>query len=801
MPTAPFLATKTADRIDAYWWADIEGLRVRYGSIEPSWNPADSGTNRPIKPWMTDLPVFGAHSVEPLDGSSEPYQFDIVILDEGDALTALFANYSTTAIRTSLISDPGVAGTNLEVSASGGFAIPSDIYVERETMRATAAPDGTHLTVTRGMYGSKAVAHPRTDSDNNQRDVEVADVPPFIVGRKIVLYENRTGLVEADAIKFYGYVDDVPVEKIGAYGIKASGMLSKLSKSLGQDAQTTKLKYALGHPWMNVEDYHSLPLYDPGVSKYPWEHAMTTWCIYVYDSTKFPASATIRVGDEIMHYDAKKAASTNVIELDSSFDGVPNATVDWMFKHNTLKGRGMFSNELFGPYRLGGGGEGAGGGLIGDNDLRLVNLHMADSEVRLVVTHKDFTAGTDPISIILQILQSSGDPAANGNYDKLPATFGCDIHEDDIDVAGFEAAREKYCAEQDLHFCISEPVEAKKWLEEGVLRPFLFFLRETPDGKIGIGRLLTRQEVSQDSTVISLTTDDLGEMPANEKASLPLGEFEWKINFDPGSREYLGTIRVVMGNTGELIGNRARKFSLKCPTCYDYRVTGSDGSGRGGQHLGMADMISEYIAIVWDRFANSPMPKLSIVVPYNRLADIEIGDALKITCAGVANSRTGARGINSEPYQVVEIRPLPADSAAELLLWQVGVNDANYRAIAPAAKVASYNAGTQTATLTPGVFESSGNAADQFATVDLVILLNSEYEPLAGVTPELCSIDDIGHNWIQFADPPATPPAAGDYIVTAKYDNQHTTQKAKWASLADSGGLLGTANDEGHVRQ
>jgi len=82
-----------------------------------------------------------------------------------------------------------------------------------------------------------------------------------------------------------------------------------------------------------------------------------------------------------------------------------------------------------------------------------------------------------------------------------------------------------------------------------------------------------------------------------------------------------------------------------------------------------------------------------------------------------------------------------------------------------------------------------------------VILLNSEYAPLAGATPELCSIDDIGHNWIQFADPPATPPAAGDYIVTAKYDNQHTTQKAKWASLADSGGLLGTANDEGHVRQ
>jgi hypothetical protein len=756
---------------------------------------------------MTDLPVFGAHSVEPLDGSSEPYQFDIVILDEGDALTALFANYSTTAAREDLMADPGTAGTNLNVRASATFAIPSDIYVDRETMRATAAPDGTHLTVTRGMYGSKAVAHPLTDSQGNQRTVEVADTPPFIVGRRIILYENREGLVEADAIKFYGYIDEVkPSKDPGAWQIRANGMLSKLSKSLGQEVPLTTLKHALAFQGVDPADMTGLPRFQAGdVPAWAYGHqAITTWCIAVYDSTKFPASGTLRLGDEIVHYDAKKAGSSKIIELDSSFDSIPNATLDWVMQHPTLKGRGMFSNELFGQFGMVSDDQrqvpiGPWGGPTGD--LRLVRFHPADTEVRLVVTHKDFTAGTDPISIALQILQSSGDPAANGNYDKLPATFGCDIHEDDIDVAGFEDLRERYCHDQDLHFCISEPVEAKKWLEENVLRPFLFFLRETPDGKIGIGRLLTRQEVSQDSTVISLTTDDLGEMPANEKASLPLGEFEWKINFDPGSREYLGTIRVVMGNTNEFYGSKARKFKLECSTCYDHRVTGKDGTVFGGQQAGLASMLSEYIAVIWDRFANSPLPKLILKVSYARLADIEIGDAIKVTCAGVPNMRTGARGLNAEPFQVFEIRPTPADSMVELRCWQVGVNDANYRAIAPAAKVASYNAGTQTATLTPGVFESSGDAADQFATVDLVILLNSEYEPLAGATPELCSIDDIGPNWIQFADPPATPPAAGDYIVTAKYDDQHTTQKAKWASLADSGGLLGTANDEGHVRQ
>jgi len=44
-----FAALNVGPAISAYWWVEIEGLRKRYGTYLPSWNPADSGTNQHIE--------------------------------------------------------------------------------------------------------------------------------------------------------------------------------------------------------------------------------------------------------------------------------------------------------------------------------------------------------------------------------------------------------------------------------------------------------------------------------------------------------------------------------------------------------------------------------------------------------------------------------------------------------------------------------------------------------------------------------------------------------------------------------
>jgi hypothetical protein len=218
--TSNFQATVTDDGIPAHWYIEIEGLRVRYGDIAPSWNPDDSGTNRPIKTYFTKRPQITGQVAEPLNGSTTPHEFTVEIMDVSDAITTLFSA-ADTQYETSTLAVAVTDGTDNTITVADGtqFTAGDDIYIDRETIRVVSIL-GNVLTVTgnRGMYGSEAVGHPLTDDQGNTRVVTVYSHPPFMYTREVVLCEGRTDLLEADVIKFRGYLDDVS-ESNGVYSL------------------------------------------------------------------------------------------------------------------------------------------------------------------------------------------------------------------------------------------------------------------------------------------------------------------------------------------------------------------------------------------------------------------------------------------------------------------------------------------------------------------------------------------------------------------------------------------------------
>lgn len=792
------------DRVRAVWWLDIEGLRVMYGSGVPSWSPADSGTNRPIIEAFASMPRISAQTIEPLDGSTTPPAATVTIVDVDDRITAILASATRLSARTVLTGDIGAADTNIPVGDSSVFSLPCDVYVDAETMRATAAPNGTTITVTRGMYGSRAVEHKVTTDQGYTRAVYITDRPPFILGRRAWLRESRTDAPEDNQlyqVAYSGRIESVS-DVDGAWEIKIGGCLSMLGKVLGLGAPESTLKYPLwGGSW---DDVTNAPYWDfddmtPGGRYWHWRDrdaaarwrkACSTWYVYPNSAEGFPDSpGSIVVGSELIRYLGLKENGTfagDVLVIDDAQEGIPNETVDVYYRLDTHRGRGIMSEQIFSSGRH---------SWLFRTLPKLMVAHQVGEQVKLVVCDEDFTAGADPISVLLSILQSSG-TGSNGDYDVLPEWYGCGIHEDDIDVFGMLAIRDKYIGTDPIKFAITDNVEAKEWLEKNILRPYLLNLYEAPNGKLSLARVCSLHEAEYGNS-IEIGEDDLLEIPALEYGAPPIGEIAWEVNKDPGGSRRYGKINVIFDGAREKYGRLARRIGpLPLDTCYIPEITDA-GSATvfGGQNNYITPLLTDYISTVWDRFADTPVPKLEIKLSYAWAATLRIGDVLKVTCGGVPNLLTGSRGLAESYFQIIELAPSPAESALKVVALQLGMNERQHRLIAPSAVVVSYNAGNKTVMLTQGVYEDSGilPVPGHFAAGDKVTFYTSSYDEMFYDT-----IASIGLNTVVLSSG-AIAPVAGWIMEISDYPTQVAGQKAKYASFADADGMLG-GTDEGHVR-
>lgn len=800
MATSGFIATTGEDAIRAYWWIEIEGIRHRFGSRDPAWNPV-VGPNQHIYPYIEKMPAISPQVAEPLNGTTTPYRFTVDIVDVDEVFTDLMSVFIQAGYST-LDEDLTENETSIDVVDSTGFTIGDDFFVGRETMLITNIVGNT-LTVSRGRYGSRRAEHVDGDPCYNKQ--------PFMLTREIVLHENRRagmpyleadeGLPETDAIKMRGFLEDAE-ENNGVWTLHCAGFLRRLNVRIGENLAHSTLKKDLWGGEINA----GILGQEAGLGVAGFNVAVSN-VVLIGDSTDFQAAGHVLVDEELIRY----------IEIATpppgeTFDGLclSDDAADFTdhFHFTDTGNRGLLADEIFGsdgriPLHE---------NLPGSANIQksiLMSPHKVGAEVKEVIHSDSFTEGTGPAEVILTLLTSTGD-ADNGDYDVLPKGWGCGIDEDYIDVTGIENA----CKEPPLDgfdfapFVIPEAVDCKDWIEENILRPCLLFFVEDEMGLITVKRMYDRNSAIELTTPTALDNDDLVGLPSI-RIGYPFGEFQVKMNWNPGTDDFLGTVICKLDKGNEYYLGAARKFELECKTLYDPRIGRGRGSWTSGDTGDLPGFLAHYLGVIWDNYALKPIPILRFSVGMNMLYYVQVGQVITLTCSGLVDLRNGDRGVVTEYFQIVEAGPNPERSSVDCVAWMIGGNNSNTRLLAPAAKVKSWDAVNHRATLYDDTFTDGIKFQydiDAFAVDDDVMLVDAAYDGLGGGAPAHAAItaihDSTGADdgYLQFAGEPADVPGDGDYVVTGNYNNCQASQTARWAYLADASAELGVVPDDAHKR-
>lgn len=801
MATIPanFTAHYTDNNSNVLWYLEIDGLRKRYGSRAPSWNPADSGTNRHIEPYFLEpgIPQIAGQKSKPLNGSTTPHSFTVELVDVGDALTALFSIHDdTTRNETTLTAACNDSTTTITVDDSTVFSYPCDIYVERETMRATARPTSTTITVTRGMYGSQAKEHRITDASGNSKSVVVSDKPLFMLTRGVRLYESRTGLAEADGIVLRGFLDSIEEDK-GVWSVRCSGFLKQLTGKVGGDAPISRLIEHL-RPAGTMTEEEKLILKDLVSEEFGFAVA-TDYCIIVEADKGYPASGVVQIDNELIRYegiDTTTYTGVDVLFLDSSkktlITSYPNMGKYW--RTFTKKGRAYLITTIKTASDTGWIYQGA---MSAFNEY--ARMHMQEAEVRHCLTDIDFTAGTSPVDVVLQLLLSGGD---GGTYDTLPSAWGLGLPESAIDITGMESIRDELPgADTSLKFVINKEIEVKKWLEVNVLRPARLFFIETWDGKISLGRLYSKFDAEQLGAALAIDESILLDLPKINMGKSPVGRFDILCNYYPPEDRFYGKFTVIMGDRGDMYRGGVRNYKLECEALLAPALGLSPKSWYARSLGTLPNEFKTYMQTIWDRFALAPMPIVDVEIPYSYMAKVPVGSIATLKASQIPNPKSSSRGMNGEYFQVIEAHPLPMRSSVRLVLWMIDIHDKKYRYIAPSAKVKSYSSATKTITTYPHEFTSSSDSqvdAEYMSGADYIRLLDSGYNELTA--GEKLDVTSYSSTQITLKTAPTVTPSDGDFVEVSMYDDVTSSLHNKWTWLADSNDKLGASNDQGDVR-
>lgn len=812
------LATTSRDAFRGRWWISIEGLRVRYGTWSPSWGPADSGANRPVKPWIVDVPSISAQKAEPLNGDTRGVTASVELLDVGDALTSLFAVHNRSGMARSLLAEE-VDATQTEIDVVDGsvFAQDTDLYLDRETIRCTGIAGNT-LTVTRGMYGSQAVAHSQYNPNlATSRNCEVMDRPQFLHTRELVIYCGTYDLLEADCYAWRGIIDGVN-EQDGVWSISASGNLARLKAKIGEKRAHGVLldqlagKY-FGHGSCEDDIIEGQSNWNNAAHESYRTRGRSIW-LGAYEDLNFPTATTttrrlVLIEEELLAYEGNHPVTGSLL-LDGNID--PNADT---YMNNIMtppRGRGMFADLIF-QMDFGISREWSEDGNIWVYRNPLIAPHAAGVEVVHCLWHEDFTAGTDPVSVTLQLLLSGN--GTGGTYDTLPDGWGLGLPEAVVDITAMENLK-PLVAGVDLKFAIVDPTSCYDWLKEQVWRPAMLFPVESLDGKISLCRLYSRHEASAIGATVTLDNSKIlaGTDPRMTFGKPPIGEMTIKINWDPGADEYWSWVKVTFGNSAEFYKGATQTIEIKCQSAYAAGATGQIAGGTAD--LGnVPPVLAGLIATVFDRYALQPSPQIECEVPFNLWPLVEVGAIVRLTSTTLPNVKTGARGITAEYCQVMEVKPNTRKSCLNLRLMYIGVHDAESRRIAPSAKVKSYTADfgpSQKVKLEIYRHEFTSSASsredlDEFAAGDMVRFYDATCCPKNAKIEsalEILSIDTSGATYdvvMLDINKLTYPPADGDFMEISDYDQQAHAQQDKFASQVGTDGTLGAGSATGHVRE
>ena len=269
-----------------------------------------------------------------------------------------------------------------------------------------------------------------------------------------------------------------------------------------------------------------------------------------------------------------------------------------------------------------------------------------------------FTATVNPITFALQVLTSTG-AGTNGSYDVLAAENGAAIPQALIDVAGMEALRTSDFPSETFAFRIPAMMDLKQFFEVEVCKALNCYPFVTADGKLSMKRYKLVVG-SPTADVFLLTESNIVSWQWVAGYSRIINVVKFDYDFDiAGAKAIYGTRRTYTQQAS--VDRYGRRQPL---------VIQSLGvkTANGG-----AAITADRALQVVKRFAEPP--HLLQVVTFYQKHPLEAGDQVKVTHSKIPNLKTGARGLTTEVFEILNVTPQFGGEGRVLLdlLWVGGL--------------------------------------------------------------------------------------------------------------------------------
>ena len=439
-----------------------------------------------------------------------------------------------------------------------------------------------------------------------------------------------------------------------------------------------------------------------------------------------------------------------------------------------------------------------------------VNRPGATTTVRLVVRLN----GSPALEALRVMLSTTGQGDNSATYDDLwgngssgssavvtagsyERRFGAAISVDLVDVASFVAfgdvGGEGFC-----YWLGASGQENLRDFLEDVCRQCGAYLAVI-DGRF---TMVQMTGVGEYTTIAATLSDEDGTigtdtaLDALDDESEAIHTVSIQCNVDPLDGELKGTINIRDQRTYETLRDSAPAEEVTMRGLVVSRP--ERGYAPANYSIIPADLsalVARTNKILWRR--QNGLRKYKLTVPF-KFITLKPGDVVRVTCAALRAFDGGS--LENQPLEVTGTSGFDLADPSRIVL-EVSDTWAS-KPTSPTAKVASWNAGTATATLTTSHrFGGAAAPARQFALGWKVRFLVATATPPFSVASNVATVSAITDATITLTGALGLTPAAADLLVQANYDNaDNTTENTSGlaqrdhAFAADGNGRLGASD-------
>ena len=671
-------------------------------------------------------------------------------------ILAPHAPASTYALTTGMASAAVGDTTTMNVDTVSGLSVGDALWIGRETVIVTAIRAGLlEVDALRGQYNTTTPAHPLYPLGEGK----LYSRPQYIKGREIRLWVNlydastghplsavgtgSSGIANdhGEAVMVWrGAISEWSMPSINEFTFDCKSALGQLDRTIGREQYrgTARLDYT-NTAWMRSGKRIPFVVERPAGDGQPADPG--------YLSALGVQTFHARLGDQIIECEYEEAS-------------------------------GQFTATAY--------------GLMGTKIPEQIGEEETFPFWDVLLTHPA-PGGTDkrfftdavnapfvhPADIALALATSTG-TGTSGDWDVLPAKWGCAIPLADMDVQSFIDIAE---ATLSLRFPFiafgwdGKPFRVRQYCEDQLLGPLGFFLHPNEGSQIAVGAL---REIYPSDSWPEIGEDDTVETPSGPGVSMEgalettLARQTWSYDFDFAS------------------GKPRRILVYRHPQAIERFDEDSEVKREieGMEVTSDAEYVIRSMAISFARWFIAPRPIVTVSVHMDNLR-IAVTDGLLLTNSLLPNPNTGTRGIVQHPAAVLSRRLVWAENRIELAC--ILLDEPAVALWAPAAKIVSWDLGTLTFTVEANEFTKASGASGVpardvlgFAVPDWLMLVSARGDVLCDAVQNVTSIEAGAPNTIAVSGgftllgaPVAI--AAGQHLVFAHYAGG-ATPAAAWTT-------------------